>query len=156
VHRLHGIKPLDNLTRYEWIVFLLFNILDHICTTCFYKSLWKIFSKSFANSQRYMNKIARSIFKIWNFWNWSLKIPIEILLSQDKWSMDTNWEIAKYQLKLYFEIFWNYGGAVLLLWANIFSPIGINRQKRRLWEPLSTFSPLVQVNKSEGLYQLRV
>jgi hypothetical protein len=26
--------------------------------------LEKIFSKSFANSQRYMNKIARSIFKI--------------------------------------------------------------------------------------------
>jgi hypothetical protein len=31
--------------------------------------------------------------------------------------MDTNREIAKYQLKLYFENFKNYGGAVLLLWA---------------------------------------
>jgi hypothetical protein len=30
----------------------------------FYKSFWKTISKSFANSQRYMNKIARSIFKI--------------------------------------------------------------------------------------------
>jgi hypothetical protein len=34
---------------------------------CFCKSFWKIFSKSFASSQRYMNKIARSIFKILNF-----------------------------------------------------------------------------------------
>jgi hypothetical protein len=39
---------------------------------------------------------------------------------------------------------------------NILSPFGINRQKWRLWEPSNTFSPLVQVNKSEGLYQLRV
>jgi hypothetical protein len=47
--------------------FLLFNILDHICTTCFVfaNSFWKFFSKSFANNQRYMNKIARSIFKCW-------------------------------------------------------------------------------------------
>jgi hypothetical protein len=30
----------------------------------FLQILWKIFSKSFANSQRYMNTIARSIFKI--------------------------------------------------------------------------------------------
>jgi hypothetical protein len=42
---------------------LIFNILDHICTTCFVfaNSFGKIFSKSFANSQRYMNKIARSL-----------------------------------------------------------------------------------------------
>jgi hypothetical protein len=40
--------------------FLLFNILDHICTTCFvFANLFeKSFSKYFANSQRYMNKIA--------------------------------------------------------------------------------------------------
>jgi transposase InsO family protein len=44
---------------------LIFNILDHICTTCFVFaiSFWKFFSKTFAHSQRYMNKIARSIFK---------------------------------------------------------------------------------------------
>jgi hypothetical protein len=48
--------------------FLLFNILDHICTTCFvFANLFgKSFSKSFANSQRYMNKIeeAFSCFEI--------------------------------------------------------------------------------------------
>jgi hypothetical protein len=49
------------------------------------------------------------------------------------------------------------GGAVLLLWANTFSPFGINRKKRRLCEPFfKLFSPLVQVNKSEGLYQFGV
>ena len=49
--------------------FLLFNILDHICTTCFvFANLFgKSFSNYFANSQRYMNMIVRSIFKIWNF-----------------------------------------------------------------------------------------
>jgi hypothetical protein len=42
---------------------------------------------------------------------------------------------------------------VLLLWANTFSPFGINRQKRRLCEPFLLSPPLVQVNMSERLYQ---
>jgi hypothetical protein len=45
------------------------------------------------------------------------------------------------------------GGAVLLLWAYIFSHFGINCQKRRRLRALVTFSPLIQVNKSEELYQ---
>jgi hypothetical protein len=45
--------------------FLLFHILDHLF--CFCKFFLEFFSKSFANSQRYMNKIARSIFKFWIF-----------------------------------------------------------------------------------------
>jgi hypothetical protein len=49
--------------------FLLFNILDHACTTVLFlqillRSLFKIL---FANIQRRMNKIARSIFKILKF-----------------------------------------------------------------------------------------
>jgi hypothetical protein len=59
VHRLLGVKPIESLTKYEWIAFLLFNILDHICN-----SFGKSFQSLFANSQRYMNKIARSIFEI--------------------------------------------------------------------------------------------
>ena len=49
--------------------FLSFNILDHICTTCFVFANYfrKSFQSLFANGQRYMNKILRSIFKIWNF-----------------------------------------------------------------------------------------
>jgi hypothetical protein len=39
---------------------------------------------------------------------------------------------------------------------NILSLFGINRQKQRFLRALRIFSPLVQVNKSEGLYQLRV
>jgi hypothetical protein len=66
VHRSLGVKPIENLTRYEWIAFLLFNILDYLCTTCFVfaNSFGKSFQSRFANSQRYINKIARSIFKI--------------------------------------------------------------------------------------------
>jgi hypothetical protein len=59
VHRLLGVKPIESLTKYECIAFLLFNILDHICN-----SFGKTFQSLFANSQRYMNKIARSIFEI--------------------------------------------------------------------------------------------
>jgi hypothetical protein len=38
VHKLHGVKPIESITKNksEWIAFLLFNILDHICTTCFF------------------------------------------------------------------------------------------------------------------------
>jgi hypothetical protein len=39
---------------------------------------------------------------------------------------------------------------------NNFPPFGINRQKLRMLEPFGIFSPLVQVNKSEELYPLRV
>jgi hypothetical protein len=67
VHRLLGVKLIESITKYEWIAFLLFNILDHICTTClvlqiFLKILFK--NKLFSNSQRYNNMIARSIFQI--------------------------------------------------------------------------------------------
>jgi hypothetical protein len=63
VHGLLEIKPIDNLTRYEWIAFLFFNILDHICTTCFIfaNPFGKSFQILFGNSQRYMNMIVRSI-----------------------------------------------------------------------------------------------
>jgi hypothetical protein len=44
------------------------------------------------------------------------------------------------------------GGAVLLLWANTFSPFGMNRQKRILVseiKALLTFSPMAQQYISE-------
>jgi hypothetical protein len=60
-------KDFKHMNKSEWIAFLLFNILDHICTTSFvFANILEIYSKSFANGQRYRNKIARSIFKIWN------------------------------------------------------------------------------------------
>jgi hypothetical protein len=56
-----------NLTRYEWIAFfyLIFwtTFAPYVCF-CFCKSFSKSFQNSFVNSQRYMNKIARSIFRI--------------------------------------------------------------------------------------------
>jgi hypothetical protein len=47
--------------------FLSFNILDHICTTCFANSFGNSFQILFANSQGYISKILRSIFKILKF-----------------------------------------------------------------------------------------
>ena len=51
------------------LLFLLFNILDHFCTTCLFlqillENLFKVFLQIV---KRYRNKIARSIFKIWIF-----------------------------------------------------------------------------------------
>jgi hypothetical protein len=71
VHRLLRIKPMKDfkhMNKSEWIVFLLFNILDHICTISFiFANLLEIYSKTFANNQRYRNMIARSIFRILKF-----------------------------------------------------------------------------------------
>jgi hypothetical protein len=62
---LLGMKPIIIATRYAWMAFFLFKILNHACTTCFVLQCFgNSFSISFANSQRYMNRILRSIFKI--------------------------------------------------------------------------------------------
>jgi hypothetical protein len=56
----------------------------------------------------------------------------------------------KYKLEDYsFEIG---GGAVLLLWANTFSPFGMNRQKQILrvkYKPLQSLSPFGTYYRSE-------
>jgi hypothetical protein len=47
----------ESISKYKFD--LIFNILDHICTTCFVfaNSFGKSFQSLFANSKRYMNKI---------------------------------------------------------------------------------------------------
>jgi hypothetical protein len=125
--------------------FFIFNILDHACTTCFVfaNSFVNPFQSSFANSQRKMNKILRSIFKIWNFLplfqmlfpltkqnSPSMKSPLsvqegfkililKILLSP---LFEHNeipiWKIIPIE-KLFLKLG---GGAVLLLWAHALSP----------------------------------
>jgi hypothetical protein len=153
-----------------------FNILDHIYTTCFIFA--NCFGKSFqslsANSQRNMNKISRSIFKIWNFSPpvsnafplTKTKLPLDeiFLLTFNRvlsfryllknlwhhisiWNIDTNW-------KLYFKKIEIGGGAVLLLWANISPPLALITKNRVVWEPFSL--SMVQVDMSEDYTKLRV
>jgi hypothetical protein len=112
-----------------------------------------------------MNKIERSIFKIWNFL--PLFQMLFLWLKQNSPLMKFSsyvqegfryqflkvvipiWNMSKigYQLKTSLKTFEIGGGAVLLLWANTFSPFGMNHQKRILckWNmsPLK-FSPLWQ------------
>jgi len=142
--------------------FLLFTILDHICTTCFVFA--NSFGNSFANSQRHINKIASSIFKILKFlplfqmlFLWLSKTPPEwnsTLSLQEGFNRYlfwkyTNWRncyckiliqktnLCKYQLNLLFRFFFEMVVVRSFCFGlNIFSPFGINRQKRRLWEPL--------------------
>jgi hypothetical protein len=53
VHRLLGFKPIEYLTKFECLAFLLFNILDHICTTCF------VFANPFGKSFQSLLQIVR-------------------------------------------------------------------------------------------------
>jgi hypothetical protein len=57
---------ISSLPQHAWDKKALLLLLDHACTTCFVfaNSFGKSFQSLFANSQRYMNNIARSIFKI--------------------------------------------------------------------------------------------
>jgi hypothetical protein len=50
---LLGIKPIYSYTRYAWIAFYLFNILDYACTTCF------VFANSFEKSFQSFLQIAK-------------------------------------------------------------------------------------------------
>jgi hypothetical protein len=58
--------------------------------------------------------------------NFEKVIPIEII-SKIRYQIE---KLLEYKLKEH--IFEIGGGAVLLLWANTFSPFGMNRQKRIL------------------------
>jgi hypothetical protein len=68
VQRLLRIEPI-NTYKMHMDCFFISNILDHSCTTCFVfaNSFVNLFQSSFVNSQRQMNRILQSIFKIWNF-----------------------------------------------------------------------------------------
>jgi hypothetical protein len=179
VHRLLGIKPIYTFTRYAWIAFFCLTFWTTLAPLVLFLQilLENIFQNLFANSQRYMNKIARSIFKIWSF----LPLFQMLFLWLNKTPLERNSPLSfqegfnRYQLEIcildaYFEYIpleinipiWNIpikffskgGGVVLLLWANTFSPFGINRQKRRCCEPFYRFSPIDKRNISEWLYQL--
>jgi hypothetical protein len=124
-----------------------------------------------------MNKILLSIFKFWNFlplfemlFLWLNKTPPQI---NSPLSVQEGFNISF--LKYYFLTFLNTiryqfeihqwkssilkldGGAVLLLWANTFSPFGMNRQKRILgmkYRPVTIiFSPLANKTYEWRLYQ---
>jgi hypothetical protein len=69
VHRFLRIKPIDNLTRFEWTAFFYLTFWTTFAPLVLFLQipLENLFKILFASSQRYMNKIARSIFKIKNF-----------------------------------------------------------------------------------------
>jgi hypothetical protein len=142
-----------------------FNILDHACTTCFVfaNPFGKYFQSLFANSQRYMNKIARSIFKIWDFlpcfkcfsfdlnktppgWNSPLSVQegftnfCKYQLKEDQIFLDTNLKNT-YQLKIY--QFWNmsikfFRKVVVRSFCfglNISPPLALIAKNGVFWEP---------------------
>jgi hypothetical protein len=63
---LLGIKPIYNFTRYAWIAFFYLTFWTTLAPLVLFLQIifGKSFQNPFANSQRYMNNIARSIFKI--------------------------------------------------------------------------------------------
>jgi hypothetical protein len=68
VHRLLGIKPIYSFTSYAWIAFFYLTFWTTLAPFVLFLQIpfWKVFSESFANSQRYMNRLheAFSTFEI--------------------------------------------------------------------------------------------
>jgi hypothetical protein len=85
--------------------FISFNILDHICTTCFVfaNHFGKSFQRLFANSQRCMNKICEMHFEDLKFSPpvsnafplTKTKLPLDeiLLLVFKRVLIDTNWNL---------------------------------------------------------------
>jgi hypothetical protein len=63
---LLGIEPIYTFIRYAWIAFFLLMFWTTFAPRVLFLQilLENSFQSPFANSQRYMNKISRSIFKI--------------------------------------------------------------------------------------------
>jgi hypothetical protein len=63
---LLGIKPIYSFTRYAWIAFLYLTFWTTLAPLVLFLQILfgKSFQNTFANSQRYMNNIVISIFKI--------------------------------------------------------------------------------------------
>ena len=126
--------------------------MDHACTTrfVFANSFGKSFQKLFANSQRYMNKIARIIFKIWNFLSlfqmlflWLNKTPLkQMLLLVFKRVLPIlqvpNWirsNTFRYQFEKFLKI-WNWWWCGPFALGLIFSPpLALSTKNGERWSP---------------------
>jgi hypothetical protein len=156
-------KTLIIWLRVNGLLFSLFNILDHLFI--FANLLEKSFQKNFLQivkgigirlQEAFLRFEISPLFQMLFLWlnkssPWinyplsfqegfeDLKNSFEISNERpiEKFTSHTYWKfiLIKYQLKYLFVKIWNGGGAVLLLWANTFSPFGINSQKQRTWEP---------------------
>jgi hypothetical protein len=63
---LLGIKPIYIFIRYAWIAFFILTFWTTLAPLVLFLQMFLeiLFQSLFANSQRYMNTISRSIFKI--------------------------------------------------------------------------------------------
>jgi hypothetical protein len=84
----------------------------------------------------------------WHRYQWKISVKALFEISIEKQYL---WKPNN----LHFEIFW-IGGAILFLWGLISSPPLALIAKNGDFESPFIVSPLVQVNKSEGLYQFGV
>jgi hypothetical protein len=105
VQRLLGNKPIYTFTRYAWIAFFLLTFWTTFAPLVLFVQilLENIFKVFFANSQRYMNKISRSIFKIWNFLPLFQMLFLWLQQNSPGWNSPlsvqegfTNWKKTKY------------------------------------------------------------
>jgi hypothetical protein len=157
--------------------FLLFNILNHSCTTCFVfaNSFGKSIQSLFANSQRYMNKIARSIFKIWNFLPLFQMLFLWLNKTPPEWNSPLSFQegFNKYQLEKYLDtnlkiltnwkhtnmsikFFWKVVVRSFCLRLILSPPLALIAKNGDVVSPLFFSLPLVQVNMSEDYTNRRV
>jgi hypothetical protein len=89
--------------------------------------------------------------KLYSNWNFAFSIYVKHGYQLRNWQILIKALFENFEIMVVRMVVWSF-----CFGLNIFSPFGINRQKQRCWEPFNIFSPLVQVNKSKGLYQFGV
>jgi hypothetical protein len=171
------LSQFDNLTRYEWIAFFYLTLWTTFAPLVLFlqillENLFKVFLQIIKGIEMILQEafirfeispLSQMPF-LWlnktpSEWNFPLSFQegfwVRLWKCQLKDQLDTNLKYT--ELKLHsekFEIRWWCGPFALGL---IFSPpLALITKKQRTWEPYITLSPFVQVNTSEGLYQLRV
>jgi hypothetical protein len=106
VHRLLRIKPNFTYTRYAWIAFFLLTFWTTFAPLVFFaNSFGKCFQSLFANSQRYMNKISISIFKIWNFLPLFQMLFLWLNKTPPEWNSPLSFQESfnRYKLEIYLD-----------------------------------------------------
>jgi hypothetical protein len=107
VHRLLGIKPIYIFTRYAWFAFFYLTFWTTLAPLIFFANSFfgNSFLNYFANSQRYMNKIVRSILKIWNFSPCFKCFSFDLNKTPPEWNSPLSFQegFNRHQLEVYLD-----------------------------------------------------
>ena len=99
------LNQFNNFTRYAWIAFFYLTFWTTFAPLVLFLQIFleNLFQSLFSNSQRYMNKIARSIFMFWNFSPYFKCFSFDLNKTPPEWNSPLIFQegFNRYQLEVY-------------------------------------------------------